>query len=139
MLRILHILTRPPASARAPSAARPGDVSEAEVRLRDRHGNWRWVAARRQVTEDGAHMGNMRDIHAERAYREESEEARRTRKALGAAAGIGVWEFNPITGRIWWSDEIIGAGGPRPRRRLDRRAASTAWCIRATAPNCSRR
>jgi PAS domain S-box-containing protein len=50
-------------------AARPGDVSEAEVRLRDRHGNWRWVAARRQVMEDGAHIGNMRDISAERAYR----------------------------------------------------------------------
>jgi PAS domain S-box-containing protein len=88
-------------------AAQPGDVSEAEVRLRDRHGNWRWVAARRQVTDDGAHIGNMRDISAERAYREESEEARRTRKALGSAAGIGVWEFNPATGLIWWSDEIM--------------------------------
>ncbi len=91
--------------------AKPGDVSEAEVRLRDRNGAWRWVAARRQVTDDGAHIGNMRDISAERAYREEIEEARRTRKALGAAAGIGVWEFNPATGRIWWSDEIIGIVG----------------------------
>lgn len=91
--------------------AKPGDVSEAEVRLRDRHGVWRWVAARRQVTDDGAHIGNMRDISAERAYREEIEEARRTRKALGAAAGIGVWEFNPATGRIWWSDEIVGIVG----------------------------
>lgn len=91
--------------------AKPGDVSEAEVRLRDRNGDWRWVSARRQVTDDGAHIGNMRDISAERAYREEIEEARRTRKALGAAAGIGVWEFNPATGRIWWSDEIIGIVG----------------------------
>ncbi|MBU1376963.1 MAG: PAS domain-containing protein [Alphaproteobacteria bacterium] len=99
--------------ARADSS-RPGDVSEAEVRLRDRHGKWRWVAARRQVTEDGAHIGNMRDISAERAYRDEIEEARRTRKALGAAAGIGVWEFNPATGRIWWSDEIIGVVGLDP-------------------------
>jgi len=95
-------------------SVQPGDVSEAEVRLRDRHGNWRWVAARRQVTEDGAHIGNMRDITAERAYREESEEARRTRKALGAAAGIGVWEFNPATDRIWWSDEIMELVGIDP-------------------------
>ncbi len=96
------------------SAARPGDVSEAEVRLKDRHGRWRWVAARRQVMEDGRHIGSMRDISAERAYREESEEARRTRKDLGAAAGIGIWEFNPVTGRIWWSDEIISMVGFDP-------------------------
>ncbi len=96
----------PGVRARAANA-QPGDVSEAEIRLRDRNGDWRWLAARRQVTDDGAHIGNMRDISAERAYREEIEEARRTRKALGAAAGIGVWEFNPATGRIWWSDEII--------------------------------
>ncbi|WP_296595382.1 PAS domain-containing protein [Phenylobacterium sp.] len=95
-------------------AALPGDVSEAEVRLKDRQGRWRWVAARRQVMENGCHIGSMRDISAERAYREESEEARRTRKALGAAAGIGIWEFNPITGRIWWSDEIISMVGFDP-------------------------
>jgi len=94
--------------------AQPGDVSEAEVRLRNRHGEWRWVAARRQVTEDGAHIGNMRDISAERAYREEIEEARRTRKALGSAAGIGVWEFSPLTGHIWWSDEIMDLVGFDP-------------------------
>jgi len=88
-------------------AAQPGDVSEAEVRLKDRHGEWRWVHARRQVMENGCHIGSMRDITAERSYREESEEGRRTRKVLGAAAGIGIWEFNPITGVIWWSDEII--------------------------------
>jgi PAS domain S-box-containing protein len=87
-------------------AARPGDVSEAEVRLRDRHGNWRWVAARRQVMENGCHIGTMRDISAEHAYREESEEARRTRKMLGASAGIGVWEFDPRSDAIWWSDEL---------------------------------
>jgi len=96
------------------STAQPGDVSEAEVRLKDRHGAWRWVAARRQVMENGCHIGTMRDISAERAYRRESEEARRTRKALGSAAGIGVWDFNPVTGRIWWSDEIIELVGLDP-------------------------
>ncbi len=94
--------------------AQPGDVSEAEVRLKDRHGKWRWVAARRQVMENGAHIGSMRDVTDERTYREESEEARRTRKALGAAAGIGVWEFDPRKDVIWWSDEIIELVGLDP-------------------------
>ncbi|MBX3484554.1 PAS domain-containing protein [Phenylobacterium sp.] len=95
-------------------AARPGDVSEAEVRLRAVDGAWVWVAARRQVMENGCHIGNMRDISAERAYREESEEARRTRKLLGASAGLGIWEFDPRTGLIWWSDEILGLVGFDP-------------------------
>ena len=95
-------------------SSQTGDVSEAEVRLKNRHGDWRWVAARRQVMDNGCHIGTMRDISAERAYRRESEEARRTRKALGAAAGIGVWDFNPATGRIWWSDEIIELLGIDP-------------------------
>ncbi|MBW8813472.1 MAG: PAS domain-containing protein [Caulobacterales bacterium] len=94
--------------------AGPGDISASEVRLRGRDGGWRWVAARRQVMSDGSFIGNMRDITAERAYREEIEEARRTRKELGAAAGLGIWEFDPIADRIWWSDEILGLTGFDP-------------------------
>jgi PAS domain S-box-containing protein len=95
-------------------AALPGDISEGEVRLRNRRGEWVWFAARRQVTDDGRHIGNMRDISAERAYREEVEEARRTRKTLGAAAGIGMWEYDPVSDRIWWSDEILELMGFDP-------------------------
>ena len=95
--------------------ARPGDVSEAEVRLRAADGSWRWVAARRQVMDSGAHIGNMRDIHAERADRDEIEEARRTRKMLGASAGIGIWEFDPVANTIWWSDELSDLVGFDPQ------------------------
>jgi PAS domain S-box-containing protein len=95
-------------------AANPGDVSEADVRLRAADGSWVWVAARRQVMENGCHIGNMRDISAERSYREESEDARRTRKMLGASAGLGIWQFDPRTGLIWWSDEIMGLVGFDP-------------------------
>jgi PAS domain S-box-containing protein len=96
------------------AGAAPGDVSESEVRLRARDGGWRWMAARRQVMSDGAFIGAMRDISAERASREEIEEARRTRKALGAAAGLGIWEYDPLANRIWWSDEILGLLGFDP-------------------------
>lgn len=94
--------------------SKPGDFSEAEVRLRAADGTWKWVAARRQVMDDGAYIGNMRDITAERAYRDEVEDARRTRKALGASAGIGIWAFNPLTGVIWWSDEFMALVGIDP-------------------------
>ena len=117
--------------------ARPGDVSEAEVRLKDRHGKWRWVAARRQVMENGAHIGSMRDVTDERTYRAESEEARRTRKALGAAAGIGVWEFDPRKDVIWWSDEIVELVGLDPRSNGPR-SASISWSTRATGPRWRR-
>jgi PAS domain S-box-containing protein len=92
-------------------ASRPGDASEAEVRLRDRHGRWVWVAARRQVMDDGCHIGSMREITAERAYREAIEEARRDRKMLGSSAGIGMWTFEPLEGRIEWADELNEMAG----------------------------
>ena len=98
---------------RAQSSA-PGDVSEVDVRLRAADGSWRWVAARRQVMDNGAFIGNMRDIHAERADREEIEDARRTRKMLGASAGIGIWEFDPVANTIWWSDELLELVGFDP-------------------------
>ena len=91
--------------------ANPGDVSEAEVRLRAADGSWRWVAARRQVMDDGAHIGNMRDISAERAWREEIEEARHTRKRLGASAGIGMWIYEPSERRVEWSEEFAAMVG----------------------------
>ncbi|HEX7946065.1 MAG TPA: PAS domain S-box protein [Phenylobacterium sp.] len=94
--------------------SKPGDISEAEVRLRDRHGAWVWVHARRQVMENGDHIGTMRDISAEVAYREEIEEARRTRKLLGAQAGIGMWTFEPLEDRIEWSEELANMLGLEP-------------------------
>ncbi|MBI1198781.1 MAG: PAS domain S-box protein [Phenylobacterium sp.] len=95
-------------------ASNPGDLSEAEVRLRNRHGEWIWVAARRQVMDDGCHIGNMRDITAERAYREQVEDARRTRKTLGASAGIGMWTYEPLDDRVEWSDELTELVGLEP-------------------------
>lgn len=89
------------------SGAKPGDTSEVEVRLRASDGGWRWFAARRQVMETGHFIGNMRDIHAERVRRDEVEAGRRDRKMLGAAAGLGIWEFDPISNTIWWSEELL--------------------------------
>lgn len=83
-----------------------GEAVETECRIRRGDGGWQWFAARTQRMPDGAFIVTLRDATADRARRDEIEEARRTRKLLGASAGVGIWEFDPRTGRIWWSDEI---------------------------------
>ncbi len=94
--------------------ARPGDYSDNEIRVRALDGDWRWFAGRRQVMADGSHVVTMRDAHAEHMVREEIAEARRTRKALGAAAGIGIWEYDSVSETIWWSDELVELVGFDP-------------------------
>jgi PAS domain S-box-containing protein len=84
-----------------------GESSETEVRVRRADGEWQWFAARSQRMPDGGFIVSLRDATADRAYREEIEEARRTRKQLGKAAGIGTWTFDPLADSIWWSEELI--------------------------------
>jgi len=96
------------------SVMQTGESAETEVRVRRADGDYQWFAARSQRMPDGAFIVTLRDATADRAYREEIEEAGRTRKMLGASAGLGIWEFNPVTGAIWWSDEIAGLVGLDP-------------------------
>jgi PAS domain S-box-containing protein len=96
------------------AASVPGELAEAEVRLRLKSGDYMWVATRRHMTAEGYHIVSMRDVTAERARSQEMEEARRTRKLLGASAGVGIWSYDPATGRIWASDELAATLGFRP-------------------------
>ena len=97
------------------AASVAGQVSESETRLLLKNGAHLWVAARRQMTPDGYHIVSMRDATAERARGQELEEARRTRKMLGASAGVGIWRYDPVTNQIWWSDELIAMLGVDPQ------------------------
>jgi len=97
-----------------------GESAETELRVRRADGDYQWFAARSQRMPDGAFIVTLRDAAADRAYRDQIEEAGRTRKMLGASAGLGIWEFNPVTGLIWWSDEIAGLVGLDPE--VDRTA-----------------
>ena len=92
-------------------AAQLGNLYENEVRVRTRTGDWVWYASRRQLMPGGSHIVTMYDATARRAAREEIEDARRTRKALGASAGIGTWEYDPAADTIWWSDELVELAG----------------------------
>ena len=64
----------------------------------------------------GMRVTIMRDATQERAHTEELEEARRTRKLLGASAGIGIWSYDPVKDRTWWSDEIVSMIGLDPEK-----------------------
>ncbi|MDB5443635.1 MAG: sensory box histidine kinase/response regulator [Phenylobacterium sp.] len=96
-------------------ASEPDRAVESEVRLKLKSGAYLWVAVRRQMTADGFHIVTMRDATEDRARTQELEVARRTRKMLGASAGVGIWSYDPIHGRIWWSDELATMLGIEPQ------------------------
>lgn len=110
-----HPDDRPGVRARL-ATSQPGVVVESEVRILGKEGSYAWFAARRQVMADGSHIVTMREATEERARAEELAVARRTRKLLGASAGIGIWSYDPIDDRIWWSDEIVSMVGLDPER-----------------------
>jgi PAS domain S-box-containing protein len=96
--------------------SRPGEVYEAEIRILTKAAGWRWFAARRQMMANGLHICTMRDAADARARAAELEDARRTRKMLGASAGIGIWSYDPIADRIWWSEELATLLGVDPAK-----------------------
>jgi PAS domain S-box-containing protein len=88
-----------------------GDVAESQIRARLKTGDYCWFAARTQKVADGSVIVTMRDITEERARAEELEEARRTRRLLSEAAGVGAWSFEPLEGRIEWSKDLLTLTG----------------------------
>jgi PAS domain S-box-containing protein len=91
-----------------------GGVSERYVRFRTKAGDYRWFAARTQKMPDGDYIGVLRDATEERARAAELEETRRTRRLLSESAGIGAWTFEPLTGRIEWSIDLLNLTGLGP-------------------------
>ncbi|HEY0436717.1 MAG TPA: PAS domain S-box protein [Phenylobacterium sp.] len=93
---------------------KPGDVSESQIRLRTRSGDYIWFAARSQKMPDGSHIITMRDATEDRARAEELDQTRRTRRLLSESAGIGAWTFEPLQNRIEWSTDLLNLSGYRP-------------------------
>ncbi len=91
-----------------------GEVSESQNQIRAKDGRLFWVAIRTQLMAGGDFIVTLRDAAAERARDEELEDARRTRKVLGASAGLGLWEYDPQADTIWWSDELADLIGFDP-------------------------
>jgi PAS domain S-box-containing protein len=97
-------------------ALTPGEVAENPMRVKRKGGaegaeEWAWFASRTQKMEGGDLIVTLRDATEERARAEELEETRRTRRLLGEAAGIGAWAYDPETGCIEWSRELLSLTG----------------------------
>nr|QQZ50255.1 PAS domain S-box protein [Phenylobacterium glaciei] len=84
------------------------------ARMRMKDGAYRWFEGRSQLTDDGHIIGVLRDVTREREREAELEDARRTRLLLSESAGVGTWTFEPLTGRIDWSDDIRAITGYGP-------------------------
>ena len=92
-------------------ALAPGEVTETQIRVRRKDGDWRWFASRSQKMPDGELIVTMRDAAEERARAEELEETRRARRLLSESAGIGTWVYEPDGNRIVWSRDLLALTG----------------------------
>jgi diguanylate cyclase (GGDEF)-like protein/PAS domain S-box-containing protein len=90
------------------STGTPVDV---EYRLHTPDGGFRWFRARAAARRDGQdHVvrwyGTLEDVNdrvlAERGLRESEERFR----LAAEAAGLGIWDYDGLTGRREWSDEL---------------------------------
>jgi PAS domain S-box-containing protein len=87
-------------------------VNELKVRCKD--GRWVWLQGRSRRGPNGEMVGVMHDITAEVEARAELEAARRTQALLAEEAGIGVWSYEPETGRIDWAPDALALLGIAP-------------------------
>ena len=84
------------------------------LRLALSDGGWRWFEVRRQGGGEGQIIGAMHDATGSRERTAELNEARHTRSMLSEAAGVGTWSFDPTTGGVDLSDEILTITGYHP-------------------------
>ncbi|MBI1404809.1 MAG: PAS domain-containing protein [Caulobacter sp.] len=81
------------------------------ARVQTRDGGWLWFEARNRRTDRGDMVGILRDVTADRARDAELLAARRDQAMLSEAAGIGAWAFEPLTGKIAWSPDVLALLG----------------------------
>lgn len=109
-ISLIHRDDRPGYLAMARSLDVEGEgVNTARVRTRD--GRWLWFEARNRRTDRGDMVGILRDVTEDRARDAELLAARRNQAMLSEAAGIGSWAFEPVTGKIAWSPDILALLG----------------------------
>ncbi|MDB5456390.1 MAG: sensor hybrid histidine kinase, partial [Caulobacter sp.] len=74
-------------------------------------GGWVWLQGHSRLGPNDEMIGVLRDITAEVARKAELATARRTRELLAEAAGVGLWSYEPATGRIEWSSDLLTLTG----------------------------
>jgi len=82
-----------------------------QLKIRRKDGSWMWIQGRSRLDPAGDMVGTLHDITEAVLQKEELEAARRTRLMLSEAAGIGAWSYEPLEGRIAWSEDILALSG----------------------------
>jgi len=85
-----------------------------ELRVLCKNGRWVWLQGRSRLGPNGEMIGLMYDISAEVEARAELTAARRTHEMLAEAAGIGIWSYEPESGRIDWTPDALALLGLTP-------------------------
>jgi len=80
--------------------------AEAAARLRSKSGDWRRFDIRCRRSADGRLVGSLHEPAADLGAVQEIDDARRTRRLLSDAAGVGTWKFEPHERRIYWSENV---------------------------------
>ena len=99
-------------------------VTGFEARVRRKDGRVIWIAenARAVRDEDGTllyYEGMVEDITARKQAEESRILSERRLREAQKAAKLGSWDYDPLTGKITWSDEVcemfgVEAGGREP-------------------------
>jgi PAS domain S-box-containing protein len=90
-----------------------------EVRFQKSDGTilWFYCQAMAEVGSDGVligYVGSLTDITERKQIEEDLRRSEASLKEAQEVAHIGNWEYNPITGKITWSDEIFHIFGLTP-------------------------
>lgn len=99
----------------------PVDVS---YRLRGRDGLYRWFRARAVARLNGQGevtrwYGSLEDIHDRRVTEDALRDSEERFRLAAQAAGLGIWDYDAVSGKREWSDEFKAMLGLDPRIQPD--------------------
>jgi diguanylate cyclase (GGDEF)-like protein/PAS domain S-box-containing protein len=106
---------------------------ECEFRMRHKDGHWVWILDRGKVIERDSEgrPARMVGTHTDITSLKESEGriARLSQRIQLAAkaGGVGLWEYNPATGELWWDERMRELYGISPENGV---AAFREWKAR---------
>src|SRR5919199_36400 len=103
-------------------------IYEVELRMRTKSGDWKWILGHGKVSERDASgkplrmIGTQKDIHTRKLAEEKLKKSEANLAEAQRVAHVGNWEFDVLTQKITWSEElfhIFGVDPTKPEPTLD--------------------